>query len=116
MWTRVPGWMRRSTERRRAPRRRVADLCAVYWDGRPDCLHPIREISSDGAYIETKCPWAEGTIIRLNLVCGLQPTPPHARAEVWSRVVRPAGDGFCVEFLWESPRPREEFTRFLKGI
>ena len=115
MRMRLPEWMKRPAERRRAARRRVADLCAVYWDGRPDCSHPIREISSEGAYIETGCPWAAGTLLRLNIVSGTCRMRPHAFAEVWSRIVRPAADGFCVEFLWESAGSREEFTRFLEG-
>lgn len=113
---RLRGWMKGSTERRRAPRRRVAGFRAVYWDGRPDCSQPIREISSEGAYIEATCPWAAGTMVRLNIVRGPCRTEAQACAEVWSRIVRQAGDGFCVEFLWENASPREEFTRFLKGI
>ena len=113
---RLREWMKRSTERRRAPRRRVAHLCAVYWDGRPDCSHPIREISSEGAYIETGCPWPVGTLLRLNIVGNPCPTRPQAFQEVWSRIVRLAADGFCVEFLWENYGSRDQFTRFLKGI
>ena len=42
-------------------------LEAVFWDGSTSSTHVIREISCDGASVDTRFPWCEGTLIRLNI-------------------------------------------------
>jgi hypothetical protein len=42
-------------------------LEAVFWDGSTSSTHVIREISCDGASVDTRFSWCEGTLIRLNI-------------------------------------------------
>ena len=116
---RYPGWLKRFTDRRRSPRMRVDNLLAIYWEGLPDCSHPVRDISLEGARIETAVSWTERTLIRLNLASvqsGQPARPSDSILNIWSRVVRKIPEGFCVEFVFESREERRQFRRFVTGL
>jgi PilZ domain-containing protein len=114
-----PKWLKKFKNRRRSSRMRTDNLLAVYWEGLPDCSHPVREISLEGARIETAVSWTKGTLIRLNLASvqsGQPARPSESILNLWSRVVREIPEGFCVEFVFESRDERRQFMRFVRGL
>ena len=103
-------------ERRRSPRIPVNCLEAVYWDGSTNASHGIREMSFDGAMIETDVEWIEGTLIRLNLRRIRLDGPAQdsdVHSQLWCRVIRRTPTGFCVEFMFSSRGERQSFAEFL---
>jgi len=89
---------------------------AVYWDGSAKSSHPVREISLNGAMIETDVEWIEGTLILLS-IRRIRPDgqaqDSAISAQLWCRVVRRTPKGFCVEFLLVSRNARRAFRRYL---
>jgi hypothetical protein len=115
----VKRWISRWQERRRAPRVRSETVRAIYWEALPDCSHPVKDISVEGAYIQTAVSWSTGTLIRLNLVFPGSTTASNGDdtfSNLWSRLVRNTPDGFAVEFVFDSPAERRQLKRLLRGL
>lgn len=60
-------WAARQLERRQAPRQRVANLVAHYWDGTATARQTVRDVSTGGAFICADFKWPPGTIVALIL-------------------------------------------------
>ena len=113
---RLPRWLTRRRERRRSVRMPVVGLVAVYWEGAAGSAHRIREISVDGAIVDTSLNWCRGTLIRMSIQDARERAVEEMDAtfsELWTRVVRSVEGGFCVQFLFGSSWERQEFRRFL---
>jgi hypothetical protein len=55
----------RRVERRKAPRRMVANLTAHYWEGTGAAGHAVRDISARGAFIFADFKWMPGTTLTM---------------------------------------------------
>jgi hypothetical protein len=105
-------------ERRTAPRKKVRNLIAYYWEGTGGAAHAVRDISGTGAFILSDFRWLPGTIVTMTLqlkneaVGSALPRTLELRA----KVVRQASDGAGVQFLFVSKRERKTLTRFLQRI
>ena len=107
-------WAARQLERRQAPRNRVADLVAHYWDATAANTHVVRDVSTGGAFICADFKWPLGTIVTMTLQ--LEGHPSSAPTLVRTKVVRSVADGFGVQFLWLSKTERQNVANFLKHI
>ena len=114
---RYPGWLKRFRERLQIPREWSGDLSAVYWEGSPDCVHPVRQITMKGAHVETATTWPRGTMILINL----RHRPQDERAEqafagLWSVVARSEPGGLWIDFVFSDPSERRKLRRFLRTL
>lgn len=104
------------TDRRKSRRVSVKHLEAVYWDGSANSSHAIREVSYDGAMIDTDVEWIEGTMILLSIRlvrAGGPVQESDLSSQLWCRVVRRTPTGFCVEFLFFTRGARRAFRHYL---
>jgi hypothetical protein len=108
----LPGWLRhwaaRQLERRQAPRSRVDDLVAHYWDATAAYTHVVRDVSTGGAFIWADFKWPLGTIVALTLELEGHP----AALLLQTKVVRCTSDGLGVQFLCFS-KPRTKTWQIL---
>jgi hypothetical protein len=117
-WT---GLLRKVTDRRRSPRRKIPRLCALSWNGSVPAARVVNEISCEGASIETPDKWYPGTLIYLQLVFSNEPPSLEVAGRgpvhfgVWSRVVRQMPWGMCVEFVFAGQDDRRHFRRFMRA-
>ena len=103
-------------DRRRAARVRDSGLIALYWTGGVPRPYRIRDISSSGAFIETKDEWYVGTTMHLVLEHdGTGHLSPEAAFGLWAHVVRAGAGGMGVSFIMRSRNEQKEFQRFLAG-
>lgn len=130
------GWIQKllksGKERRHCRREPSPMLGAYYFDGGSSTMCPLRDISEDGAYIETSWPWAAGTLMRLTLNKaatqdshnglgnGASSSPAAAAVAaaptaivVHAEVVRTMKDGMGVRFQFPSFEERRNFLIFL---
>jgi hypothetical protein len=89
-------------------------LLALYWTGGVPRPYRIRDISSIGAFIETKDEWYVGTMLHLVLE---HDGPGHLSRKtalgLWAQVVRAGAGGMGVSFIMRSRNEQKEFQRFL---
>jgi hypothetical protein len=113
---RLADWLRhlaaRQLERRQAPRRRVANLVAHYWDATAANTHVVRDVSTGGAFICADFKWPLGTIVTLTLQWEGHPVALLLQ----TKVVRCTSDGLGVQSLCFSKPERQNVANFLKGI
>ena len=105
-------WTARQLERRQAPRQRVHNLAAHYWDGTAANSHVVRDVSTGGAFIFAEFKWPMGTIVTMTLQLEGHPAPLLAR----TKVVRSVPDGLGVQFLCFSRTERRSLADFLKTV
>jgi len=97
-------WSKRDgpKDRRRAARAGGDGLRAFYWTGGVSHPSRVRNISRNGAYVETQSAWGVGTVLYLVLDQRESGQPPAGEAGalgLWSRVVRTEPSGMAVEFV-----------------
>ena len=115
MW--YPEWLKRYRDRLETPKEWSGTLTAVYWEGTPECSHPVKEITIDGAQIITATIWPEGTMILVNL--RYRPAgdgEERSFTNLWSVVTRVEPVGIRIEFMFSSPSEHREFRRFLRSL
>jgi hypothetical protein len=105
-------WAARQLERRQAPRQRIDNLVAHYWDATAANTHVVRDVSTGGAFICADFKWPLGTILALTLQVEGHPSS----APTLMRTVRSVPDGFGVQFLCLSKPERQNVVNFLKGM
>ena len=105
-------WAARQLERRQAPRSRVANLVAHYWDVTAANTHVVRDVSTGGGFICADFKWPLGTVLALTLKLEGHPAALLLR----TKVVRCVPDGLGVQFLCLSKAERQSLANFLKGI
>jgi hypothetical protein len=89
-------------------------LIALYWTGGVPRPYRIRDISSSGAFIETKDEWYVGTMLHLVLQHdGSSHLSPKTALGLWAHVVRAGAGGMGVSFIMRSRNEQKEFQRFL---
>lgn len=92
---------------RKTPRESVPGLVAYFWTGGAPERHGIRDISSTGLYVLTEERWYPGTVIRITLTGGSEPTA-ESSLSVNATVIRWGNDGVGVEFILQNPKdPRQ---------
>ena len=97
-------------ERRSSNRESGVGLLAFYWDGGKPEGHRIRNISSQGAFVEGTFLWPSGTVMNLTLLD--RSSTPQNSIVVPVDVVRTCADGIGVRFRardMDDPRPFQEF-------
>ena len=118
--------MKPSAERRRSTRVSGLQLVACYFDGSSASVYPLRDISEEGAYIETAWPWAPGTLMRftLNKAANVKPNGTSTNGVsgngshgsdsimVHAEVVRTLKNGMAVHFVFPSFEERRRFLAF----
>lgn len=104
-------------DRRRAVRVAEPALAAFYWTGgvsNPCC---VRDISREGAYIETTKEWCSGTVLQLILESKRPQEPPAGTAKrfgLWARVAHADAHGMGMEFILADREGAGQFSRFLE--
>lgn len=63
----LPAWLIRRKNRRGSERSSDPGIVAFLWDGGHSRSQPLRDISVQGAFVETVGPWYAGTIISMTL-------------------------------------------------
>lgn len=63
----LPAWLIRRQNRRGSDRSFDPGIVAFLWDGGHPRSQPLRDISVDGAFVETAGPWYAGTIVSMTL-------------------------------------------------
>jgi len=108
--------------KRRAQRFTEPSFVVYYWDGSAPEGHPIRDISSSGAYIVTTERWYVGTIVRLFLQ-GYKTAPqpdgsivPSRSTSIPARVTRHGSDGLGVEFVFSRPEEKKTLQAFVAAM
>jgi hypothetical protein len=122
----LPAWLRRRRDRRAVDRLINPGIVAYFWDGGPPHPNPVRDISHEGAYVETISRWYVGTILALTLKAeGNEMKPalaqiagePVARApevmQVSCRVARQEPDGIGVQFPHAGAEGRRKLMGFI---
>jgi hypothetical protein len=94
-WLRLPFMYRPRAERRESPA-----LVAVHWDGRTPCQDSVANISSTGAYIETKQMWKPGEMASVTLQRGGAVESSSRRSvTLQAKTVRRDREGVGLSFL-----------------
>ncbi len=114
------GWLSRLWSPRKAPARKVPQVCAYYWEGGAPQSHDVLKISEKGAYLKTAEPWRLATIIELTL----QPKPangngskdPKHAVRLSTQVVRSDPEGIGVRFLYARPEERQSVRHLLAAV
>ena len=107
----------RPIERREAPRRRVTNLTANYWEGTGPGMHAVRDISCRGAFILADFKWVAGTIVTMTLQFEDQGAGSSSReTTVQARVVRHATEGIGVQFSSADKGEQRRLANFLQSI
>jgi uncharacterized membrane protein (UPF0127 family) len=93
---------------------------AVYSNGGYPEPHPTRQVSCDGAFIQTADRWYPGTVIEMALHRRGSPAEMALRNgsgshRVRVRILQCARDGVEVEFLFRDARDRRLLKRFLSA-
>jgi len=104
-------------ERRRAARVAGPALAAFYWTGGVSHPRRIRNISRNGAYIETETDWYVGTVLHIVLErpASCQPSPEATKPfGLWARVIHTDSCGMGIEFIMKEREEKREFNRFLE--
>jgi Flp pilus assembly protein TadG len=91
-------------------------ILAYYWEGGVPSGHPIKEISSTGAFISTSQRWYIGTILTLTLQSDAVATEAADTLLVSCRVARHEADGVGVSFLFTSAQDRKALEKFVRRI
>ena len=113
----LPAWLVRLSQRSQVSRVWIGDLSAIYWEGSPDSDHPVREITLNGAYIETATTWPSGTMILISLrYRPFTANPERSFANFWVEVTRSEPNGLWVSFVFSSASERRQFRRFLRAL
>lgn len=103
-------------ERRDSARRSDLNLFACYFNGGSGARYPVRDIGEDGAYIETSCAWAIGTLMRFTLNTDASGDDEGNAIMLHAEVVRTTPDGMAVRFLFHSYKGRRSLLRFLDRV
>ena len=101
----LPKFLGAFNDRRRSPRLRTDRLCAVYWNGSAPVTRSVREISFDGAYIETPDAWYPGTMFQVQLVVRPLITGAETAEAGAEETIEPGNSVVDVE---GAPEPRAE--------
>ncbi len=120
-----------SKDNRHARRVEIPGLVAYYWDGDTPVAHVIRDISSNGLYMQTEQRWYPGTLITITLQKLVKAADDVERVvTVQAKVVRADKDGVGVAFLLPEHKKsskaesfevdgvadKKTFNRFLESI
>jgi hypothetical protein len=111
----VKRWATRRPDRRGAPRKRVANVAANYFDGTAGGSHVVRDISTKGAFILADFKWMPGTILTLALQREGN-RGSMAAVALRAKVVRSTPDGLGVAFLLFKKAECRNLADFLRGI
>jgi proteasome lid subunit RPN8/RPN11 len=116
------GWLRTfrklmvSSERRSARRESGDGLIAFFWEGDLPRAHRVKDISRQGAYIETEFSWPPGTLILLTLQNACTGGDAESSTDaivVTAEIVRTSQDGMGLKFL---PSDFEEMCKLLQFL
>jgi TadE-like protein/PilZ domain len=91
-------------------------ILAYYWEGGVPSGHPIKEISSTGAFISTPQRWYIGTILTLTLQSDAVATQAADTLLISCRVARHEADGVGVSFLFTNAQERKALEKFVRRI
>src|SRR5205823_3523433 len=91
-------------------------ILAYYWEGGTPSGHPIKEISSTGAFITTSQRWYIGTILTLTLQSDAVATQATDTLTISCRVARHEDDGVGVSFLFTNAQDRKALEKFVRRI
>lgn len=110
-------WVIQVLDRREAPRRKVMNLKAYYWEGTGAADHVVRDISASGAFILADFKWLPGTGLTMTLQLQGQTASGSPRSTVvQTRVVRQTPNGIGVQFLYLNKSERKSVTNFLQSV
>src|SRR5438067_2529386 len=109
----LPGF---NSKLRHAVRCTNPGILAYYWEGGTPSGHPVKEISSTGAFITTSQRWYIGTILTLTLQSDAAATPAADTLMISCRVARHEADGVGVSFLFTNAQDRKALEKFVRRI
>jgi hypothetical protein len=115
----VGRFLKRRSERRRAPRIRGEDLVAYYWTGAVPDPRKVPEVGLYGASIAAPESFYPGTLMQIVLedrAANPNDGEDNPHTCVYARVVRRTGDGFCVAFLFSETAERRRLRHFLDHL
>ena len=104
-------------ERRASGRVATPHIHAFYWTGGRSKPLPLRNISENGAFVETAAEWCCGTIVHLVLESTDSTTEApseHLSIGLWGQVIHIASDGIGLQFIVMDRQEEKNFRRFLK--
>jgi hypothetical protein len=120
----LPAWLRQRQNRRAADRFIDPGIVAYFWNGGQPHPNRVRDISNEGAYLETISRWYVGTILALTLQTRRNEMKPAlvqaapggrdpASIQVSCRVVRQGPDGIGVQFPHPDAQGRRKLRDFI---
>src|SRR5690242_19430366 len=92
---------------KRPVKRTDPGILAYYWEGGAPVGHPVKEISSTGAFISTSNRWYIGTILTLTLQSDAVASEATDTLLISCRVARHEADGVGVSFVFSKPQDRK---------
>lgn len=112
-WNRTEsrGWFARlllgdPVDPRKATREELPGLIAYFFTGGTPVAHPVRDMSTTGAYIVTQERWYLGTVVRVTLTDRHNPTAERS-ITVNAKVVRCGADGVGLQFVMEKEKRKK---------
>lgn len=91
-------------------------LVAYYWEGGAPIGHPVKEISSTGAFISTPVPWCVGTILTLTLQSSATAMEAPDAISLTCRVARHEADGVGVSFIFGKAHEQKTLEKFVHRV